>query len=133
MTDMPPLFIEILVQVFFVLLVGLMLSLVFIVVMHVLMPKNVLKTYFKEPYFRPGEIAIFTGFPFGYMRTAMFNRVLGFPSSGKKRGLENAYKIAPVWYCRASKYFIIFLVPTFALLILSGGVIYIYSLLYPLE
>jgi len=93
MTDMPPLFIEILVQVFFVLLVGLMLSLVFIVVMHVLMPKNVLKTYFKEPYFRPGEIAMFTGFPFGYMRTAMFNRVLGFPSSGKKEGWRMPIKL----------------------------------------
>ena len=62
----------------------LMLSLVFILIMHFLMPKKVLETYFKEPYFRPAEITMFTGFPFGYMRTAMFNRVLGFPASVKK-------------------------------------------------
>jgi len=86
-----------------------MLSLVFILIMHVLMPKQVLKTYFKEPHFNAGEIAMFTGFPFGYMRTTMFMRALAFPASGKKRGVENAYKLAPVWYCKVSKYFIIFL------------------------
>ncbi len=99
-------------------LFGVMLSLVLIFIMHILMPKSVLKTYFKEPYFSATEITMFTGFPFGYMRTAMFNRVLGFPSSGKKRGLEGAYKLAPVWYCKASKYIIIFIIPNLALLIL---------------
>jgi len=96
----------------------LVLSLVLIFIMHFLMPKKVLETYFKEPYFRPAEITMFSGFPFGYMRTAMFNRVLGFPASGKKRGLENAYKLAPVWYCKASKYLILFVIPLIALMLL---------------
>ena len=78
------LFDEILLKTFMILLLGGMLGLVFIFIMHILMPKKVLKTYFKEPYFGPGEIAMFTGFPLGYMRTAMFMRALAFPSSGKK-------------------------------------------------
>ena len=100
---------DVLAIIFVTTLLCLMLSLVFIFIMHILMPKEVLKAYFKEPYFRPGEIAMFTGIPFGYMRTSMFMRILGFPASGKKRGVENAYKLAPVWYCKLSKYFLIFL------------------------
>ncbi len=80
------LFDEILLKTFIILLLGLMLSLVLIVIMHILMPKRVLKTYFKEPYFSLGEIAMFTGFPFGYMRTTMFMMALAFPAKGKRRG-----------------------------------------------
>ena len=112
---------DILVMIFFVMLLGLMLDLVLVFVMHILMPRNVLKTYFKEPYFSATEIAMFTGFPFGYMRTAMFMRALGFPASGEKRGVENAHKLAPVWYCKLSKYSIIFFIPAFSLLIISAA------------
>jgi len=119
------LFDEILGKVFIILLLGLMLSLVLVLIMHILMPKKVLKTYFKEPYFGPGEIAMFTGFPFGYMRTTMFMMALAFPARGKKRGIENAYKLAPVWYCKLSKYFFIFFIPSFSLLILLGVIVFI--------
>jgi hypothetical protein len=112
------LFDEIFGKTFIIVMLAVVLSLVLIFIMHILMPKKVLETYFKEPYFRPAEITMFTGFPFGYMRTAMFNRVLGFPASGKKRGLENAYKLAPVWYCKASKYLILFVIPLIALMLL---------------
>ncbi len=97
---------DILAIIFVTAFLGGMLSLLFIFIMHILMPKNVLKTYFKEPHFSATEITMFTGFPFGYMRTAMFMRALAFPASGKKRGVTHAYKLAPVWYCKASKYFI---------------------------
>ena len=116
---------DVLAIIFVTTLLCLMLSLVFIFIMHILMPKKVLKTYFKEPYFRPGEIAMFTGIPFGYMRTSMFMRILGFPASGKKRGVENAYKLAPIWYCKLSKYFLIFFIPNIALLILVGVIVFI--------
>jgi len=119
------LFDEMLGKVFIIVMLAVMLSIVFIFIMHILMPKKVLKTYFKEPYFGPGEIALFTGFPFGYMRTSMFMRILGFPASGKKRGVENAYKLAPVWYCKASKYFLIFFIPLIALMILLGVIVFI--------
>ncbi len=52
------------------------------------------------------------------MRTGMFMTALAFPAKGKKRGVENAYKLAPVWYCKVSKYFLYFFVPNLALLIL---------------
>jgi len=121
-----PLFEQILVITFVTTLLAGMLSLVFILIMHILMPRKVLKAYFKEPYFNAGEIAMFTGFPFGYMRTAMFMRGLAFPASGKRRGLENAHKLAPVWYCKVSKYFIYFFVSNGALLLLAGAIVFIY-------
>jgi hypothetical protein len=86
------LFDDILAIITVIVMLGLMFGLVLIFIMHILMPKKVLETYFKEPYFRPAEITMFTGFPFGYMRTAMFMRALAFPASGKRRGVENAYK-----------------------------------------
>lgn len=71
---------------------------------------------------------MFTGLPFAYMRTAMFMRVLGVPSSGKKRGIENAYKLAPKWYCKVSRYFITVFLINFSVLILSvlAGSIYMW-------
>ena len=80
-----------------------MVCLACIFVMHLLVPKQLLQTYFKEPYFSPAEIEFFTGFPFGYIRTVMFMRLAGFPKSGKKRGLTEAYELAPQWFKTASR------------------------------
>ena len=126
MLDSP---IKIIGMIFFITLLALMAGLLFILVMHILMPKKVLKAYFKEPHFSTAEITMFTGFPFGYMRTAMFMRILGFPSSGKKRGVENAYKMAPVWYCKVSKYFMIFFMINFSLLALVTVIVSIFAAL----
>jgi len=120
------LFEQVLVITFVTTFLAGMLSLVFVLIMQVLMPKKVLKAYFKEPYFNAGEITMFTGFPFAYMRTMMFMRGLGFPASGKKRGLENAYKLAPVWYCKVSKYFIYFFVSNLALFLSAVVVVFIH-------
>ncbi len=103
------------------LFLGIMVTFFFIFMMHILMPRKVLETYFREPYFSSTEITMFTGFPFGYMRTAMFMRALGFPASGKRRGVENAYKLAPVWYCKASKYIIVFFLIVSASFLLALG------------
>ena len=119
------LFDEILLKTFIALLFSGMLGLVLIFIMHILMPKKVLETYFKEPHFSITEITMFTGIPFGYMRTAMFMRALAFPSSGKRRGVENAYKLAPVWYCKVSKYFIVFFIPLMVLIILLTIIFFI--------
>ncbi|VAX03506.1 hypothetical protein MNBD_GAMMA19-1683 [hydrothermal vent metagenome] len=121
---------DIILAIFIVLLAGLTLILLLTFIMHFLMPRNVLKTYFKEPYFRPGEIAMLTGFPFGYIRTSMLMGILGFPASGKKRGLENAYKLAPVWYCTLSKYITVFFVIGFSLFILITAILSVYMLIY---
>ncbi len=116
--------------IFLIVLFMMLLSLVLIFIMHILMPRKVLETYFKEPYFSATEITMFTGFPFGYIRTSMFMRVLGFPANGKRRGIENAYQLAPVWYCKASKYLTIFIIIIFSLLLPVGGIVYVYSLLH---
>ncbi len=86
-------FIEILLWIFFGTALGLILNILLILIMHILMPRKVLETYFKEPYFGPTEITMLTGPPFAYIRTVMFMMILGFPASGKKRGGEDAYKL----------------------------------------
>ena len=123
--DNMTLFDDILAIIFLTAILAGMLSLVFVFIMHILMPKNVLKTYFKEPYFSATEITMFTGIPFGYMRTTMFMRALAFPSSGKRRGVENAYKLAPAWYCKVSRYFIVFFIPLMVLIILLTIIFFI--------
>jgi hypothetical protein len=122
-------------EFWFVVLMLLILAegalIVTVLVMHFLMPKMVLERYFKPPYFKSGECAIFSGFPFAIMRTVMFMRVLGFPKSGQKRGLTGAYKLAPRWYRNISKvivFLIVFLISSILVITLW---FYIYSLIYP--
>ena len=121
---------EMLLWAFMYLILGLMGNILLIFIMHILMPRKVLETYFKEPHFSPTEITMFTGFPLGYMRTAMFMRILGFPDSGKRRKVEDAYKLAPVWYCKASKYIVISVLTTLLLLILVGGTCGLYIVVF---
>lgn len=83
--------------------VALLLVFFLILIAHILMPRNLLATYFKAPYFREGEIVMFTGFPFGYIRTIMFMQLLAYPSSGTKRGLTQAFELAPLWFRLYSK------------------------------
>ncbi len=115
---------------FVITLLALMGNLLLAFIMHMLMPRKVLETYFKEPHFSSTEITMLTGFPFGYIRTAMFMTILGFPASGKRRKVKDAYKLAPVWFCKVSKYSTIFFVINFPVLILSGGALYLHMLLY---
>jgi hypothetical protein len=92
-----------------------------ILVMHFLLPKVILDKYFIPPFFKPGECALFTGIPYAPIRTIMLMRVLGFPKSGKKRGLTEAYKLAPIWYQITSKVLInaIFSITILLILIVS--------------
>ena len=86
---------------------GIFVVLALIMVMHFLMPKKILEKYFKPPYFRELECALFTGIPYSPIRTVMFMGVFAFPGMGKKRKLTEAYKMAPRWYRIASKIIVI--------------------------
>lgn len=102
-----------------ILLINSMLCMVVVFVVHPFVPRVMLQTYFKPPYFSRGEIAAFTGFPLGYIRTVMFMRLAGFPSSGKKRGLTEAYLLAPTWFRVLSRIFVIvFLVNAIPMMLL---------------
>lgn len=108
---------------------GIFVFLVSILVMQFLMPKIVLETYFKPPYFSIAECAFFSGIPYSPIRTAMLMRCIGFPESGKVRGMMEAYTLVPLWYRKLSKLFVIFLlVNAFSLLVMyviTGVVIYL--------
>lgn len=77
--------------------------------MHFLMPKDVLEKYFRPPYFRSFECALFSGLPYAPMRTIMFMRVIAYPSSGARRGLTEVHLLVPQWYRVASKAVVIFI------------------------
>lgn len=51
-----------------------------------------MQKYFRKPHFNQGEIAVLSTFPTIFIRTVMFVRLLASPSSGKVRGLTEAYK-----------------------------------------
>lgn len=67
-------------------------------VMHFLMPKQVLERYFKPPYFREIECRLFSGLPYAPIRTVMFMVVFAFPRRGKRRSLSEAFRLVPKWY-----------------------------------
>ena len=86
-------------------------------IMYLLMPKAVLKKYFKPPHFSETEVVFFTGLPFFMMRTVMFMGVFAFPERGKVRGLTEAYLMVPVWYRRISKFCTVSVIVSAALFI----------------
>lgn len=51
----------------------------------------------------------------------MFMRLAGWPQSGKRRGLTEAYKLAPRWFQVVSKILIQFFLVGFTLLIVLGA------------
>ena len=111
-------------SVFFVLFLANMVCFFFILAIHFFVPKIMRQTYFKEPYFSPFEVELFTGFPYAYMRTAMMMRLAGWPDCGKKRGIPaNAHEVAPVWFQVVSRVFIrIFLTVFASFLMFSAAV-----------
>lgn len=104
-----------------ILLVALIGWLIVMFAMHFFAPKKLIETYFKEPHFSRSELAIFSAFPFNYFRDIMFMRLAGWPASGKKRGLTEAYKLAPRWFQVTSRFLIRFLLVNFTLLIVLGA------------
>src|SRR5690554_8128772 len=102
---------------FVILLLASMACLVFIFIIHFFVPKVMIKTYFKEPYFSLLEIKLFTGPPYAYMRTVMMMRLAGWPDCGKKRGIPaTAHEVCPVWFQVLSIFFIPFSLITYFLL-----------------
>jgi len=85
------------IDVFFILLIANIANLFFIFIIHFFVPKVMIETYFKEPYFSLLEIKLFTGLPYAYMRTGMMMRLAGWPDCGKNRGIPvTAHEVSPV-------------------------------------
>jgi len=109
---------------FAILLIVSIACLVFIVIIHFFVPKIMIKTYFKEPYFSALEIKLFTGPPYAYMRTAMMMRLAGWPDCGKKRGIPaTAHEVCPVWFQVLSRVFIRIFLTIVALFLFVGVVL----------
>jgi hypothetical protein len=66
-------------------------------------PKAFLEKYFCPPYFRSAEVIIFSAFPSNLIRNVMFIRLIASPSSGKVRGLSEAYRDVPSWLITYAK------------------------------
>jgi hypothetical protein len=104
--------------------------LIAILVMHFLLPKEILKKYFKPPYFREFECQFFSGIPYAPIRTVMFMRVIGFPNSGNVRGLTEVFLMAPHWFRLTSRFVILglYLTGIFTVIFLIGtGLLYLFG------
>src|SRR5690554_5249930 len=117
------------IDAFFILLLTSMACLIFIFIIHFFVPKVMIKTYFKEPYFSLLEIKLFTGPPYAYMRTGRMMRLAGWPDCGKKRGIPaTAHEVCPVWFQVLSRVFIrTFLTVAISLLAFMGGTSIIFT------
>ncbi|SDU32460.1 hypothetical protein SAMN05216210_3119 [Halopseudomonas salegens] len=89
-------------------------------VMSFFIPKAMFDKYFKEPYFSHTEIAVFSAFPLNFYRVVMFMRLAGWPNSGKRRGMTEAYLLAPIWFRRISKVMFSILLVLFPLVVILG-------------
>src|SRR5690554_6879510 len=126
---MPIALLHYVIDAFFILLLTSMACLIFIFIIHFFVPKVMIKTYFKEPYFSLLEIKLFTGPPYAYIRTAMMMRLAGWPDCGKKRGIPaTAHEVCPVWFQVLSRVFILtFLTVAISLLAFMGGTSIIFT------
>lgn len=79
---------------------------VFLVVMHLLMPKKVMRIYFRAPHFSPTEQAMYSVFPFVFMRVTGMAWLIAFPRFGRKRNMTDIQAHCPTWYVRLSQTFI---------------------------
>lgn len=98
-------------------------------VLHFVVPIAMLRTYFKKPYFSSAEVALFSTFPFFFIRTVMFMRLAAWPSSGKNRGLTEAYLLAPPWFRVISKIYIVAFLSVFppaAILVVILSAVFFY-------
>jgi hypothetical protein len=83
---------------FFSLGFAVLLELPWLLIMHFLMPREVLERYWKPPHFRAIEIALFTNTIYAPMRTVMLMAAIAFPRLGKKRNVVEACRLVPRWY-----------------------------------
>lgn len=102
------------------------LGLLGFMVLHGLMPPSLLQRYWRSPYFRPAELALFTGTPLALMRTAMLLGAIAFPRLGERRGLADMRALAPPWLTRAAKVLILWTVASMAgvLIVAVGALIH---------
>jgi hypothetical protein len=107
---------------------GIIVTLISALIMHLLMPKNVLDKYFRPPYFRQAECELFTGIPYSPIRTVMFMGVFAFPRWGKKRNLTDAYKMVPYWYRIVSRVIVLAILLFSSISILLGISYYAFKL-----
>jgi len=97
-----------------------------VLVMQFLMPRAVLETYWREPYFRPVELALFTGV-LAPMRTFMFMWGVAFPRFGRKRNITEVHHLVPKWYRVVSAALTLWLLIALFLICASVVAIFIYA------
>jgi len=77
----------------------------FFLIMALLMPRNVVERYFREPHFSRSEQAVYTAVPFSFMRVVSMAWLIAFPRFGRKRKMTDVHQYCPNWYVRLSRIF----------------------------
>ena len=99
-----------------------------ILLMQFFLPKEIIKNYFKTPYFNEFELSLFRGPFFSQLRTIMFLVVIAFPNRGSKRNLTELNFLVSPRYRFFSSVLILSVVACSLLLMLVGLLIGILAL-----
>lgn len=110
---------------YLLLMILIIVYLVILFIVHFFVPKALLRTYFREPYFSAGEVVYYTGLPYAYIRTAMLMRLAGWPNSGRMRGITGLDELVPAWFRFVSKCMIYTLLCLTFLLLVMTSVMYL--------
>ena len=115
---------------YFVMILATGMVIPMVLIMHVLMPRGVLERYWKEPYFRPTELALLTRTVYAPMRTVMLITAIAFPGLGRKRNITDADAHVPHWYRRAAQWVSVWALGSGAIVMLMtvAGYVYFYAI-----
>lgn len=83
-----------------------------LLIMHLLMPQEVVQRYWKWPHFGPTEIALCTEGICAPLRTQKLIATMVFPIIARKRGFEEGL-IVPRWYLMAARALIAWVLTAF--------------------
>lgn len=75
--------------------------------MHLLTPKILLDTYFREPHFNQGELFMLRVFPTLFLRSGIFMWACIMPHRTERRYMIDIHVYAPKWYVLCSRVFML--------------------------
>jgi len=101
-------------------LIGVVSSTLLLLLLHFLMPREVLHRYWKEPHFRSMELALFSTTLFAPMRTIMLAWAIAFPGLGQRRKVAGIRDLVPMSYRMGAKAFCALSMMSMALLVLGA-------------
>ena len=96
---------------FYLMMINFLLIPISWFIISYIIPKSILKRYFKAPHFGSGELVLMAQFPGSLARGSIFVASCIMPSKGQRRQMTDVPDHAPKWYRVAAyiMFYVIFL------------------------